>query len=144
MQVISPQSKEELNEYYQLRWELLRKPLGFEQGSEKDNLENVSTHRVIKKDNRFIAIGRLHFIDNKTAQIRYMGVEEEFQKKGLGKLIVKEFERISIKKNIFKIILYSRESAVMFYRKLGFITIEKAYRLKDVQHFLMEKLLTEK
>ena len=144
MQVISPQSKEELNEYYQLRWELLRKPLGFEQGSEKDDLENVSTHRAIKKDNRFIAVGRLHFIDNKTSQIRYMGVEEEFQKKGLGKLIVEEFERISIKKNIFKIILYSRESAVMFYRKLGFITIEKAYRLKDVQHFLMEKLLTEK
>ena len=144
MQVIEPKSHQEWTEYYQLRWKILRKPLGFKIGSEKDDLENVSTHRAIKKNNRFIAVGRLHFIDKKTSQIRYMGVEEEFQKKGLGKLIVEEFERISIKKNIFKIILYSRESAVMFYRKLGFITIEKAYRLKDVQHFLMEKLLTEK
>ena len=139
MQIINPQSTEELKAYYQLRWKILREPLGFEQGSEKDNLEDVSIHRVIKKENKFIAVGRLHFIDDTTSQIRYMAVKEGFQKKGLGKLIVDEFEQISIKKNILKIILYSRESAVKFYEKSGFLTIEKAHRLKGIQHFLMEK-----
>ena len=52
MQIINPQSTEELKAYYQLRWEILREPLGFEQGSEKDNLEDVSIHRVIKKENK--------------------------------------------------------------------------------------------
>ena len=139
MQIINPQSIEDLNAYYQLRWEILRKPLGFEEGSEKDDLEDISVHRAIKKDNKLIAVGRLHFIDDKTSQIRYMGVEEGFQKKGLGKLMVDEFEKVSIQRNILKIILYSRESAVKFYEKSGFTTIEKAHRLKGVQHFLMEK-----
>ena len=143
MQIINPQSIEDLNVYYQLRWKILRKPLGFEEGSEKDELEDVSVHRAIKKDNRFIAVGRLHFIDNKTSQIRYMAVEEEFQKKGLGKLIIDEFEQISIRKNILKMILYSRESAVMFYKKLGFLTIKKSYRMKGIQHFLMEKKINK-
>ena len=141
MQIINPQSIEDLNAYYQLRWKILRKPLGFEEGSEKDNLEDISVHRAIKKDNELIAVGRLHFIDGKTSQIRYMGVEEGFQKKGLGKLMVDEFEKVSIQRNILKIILYSRESAIKFYEKLGFTTIKKAHRLKGVQHFLMEKKL---
>ena len=141
MQIINPQSIEDLNAYYQLRWKILRKPLGFEEGSEKDNLEDISVHRAIKKDNELIAVGRLHFIDGKTSQIRYMGVEEGFQKKGLGKLMVDEFEKVSMRRNILKIILYSRESAIKFYEKLGFTTIKKAHRLKGVQHFLMEKNL---
>jgi len=141
MQIINPQSIEDLNAYYQLRWKILRKPLGFEEGSEKDDLEDISVHRAIKKDNELIAVGRLHFIDGKTSQIRYMGVEEGFQKKGLGKLMVDEFEKVSIQRNILKIILYSRESAIKFYEKLGFTTIKKAHRLKGVQHFLMEKNL---
>ena len=141
MQIINPKSVEDLSAYYQLRWKILRKPLGFEKGSEKDNLEDISVHRAIKKDNKLIAVGRLHFIDDKTSQIRYMGVEKGFQKKGLGKLIINEFEQVSIKRNILKIILYSRESAVKFYEKSGFTTINKAHRLKGVQHFLMEKII---
>ena len=141
MQIINPKSVEDLSAYYQLRWKILRKHLGFEKGSEKDNLEDISVHRAIKKDNKLIAVGRLHFIDDKTSQIRYMGVEKGFQKKGLGKLIINEFEQVSIKRNILKIILYSRESAVKFYEKSGFTTIKKAHRLKGVQHFLMEKII---
>ena len=144
MQVIEPKSSQEWTKYYQLRWKILRKPLGFDRGSEKDDLEDFSIHRAIKINNKFIAVGRLHFIDNNIAQIRYMGVEKEYQSKGLGRLIVEEFEHISNKKNILKIILYARESVVAFYEKSGFVVINKAHRLKGVQHFLMEKLLTEK
>ena len=54
MQIINPQSIEDLNAYYQLRWKILRKPLGFEEGSEKDDLEDISVHRAIKKDNKLI------------------------------------------------------------------------------------------
>ena len=46
MQVIEPKSDQEWAKYYQLRWKLLRKPLGFDRGSEKDDLEDVSIHRA--------------------------------------------------------------------------------------------------
>ena len=57
----------------------------------------------------------------------------------LGKLIVNEFIEISEEKKISKIILYARETVVDFYKKSGFDIIEKAHRLENIQHFLMER-----
>ena len=42
----------------------------------------------------------IHFIENNTAQIRYMAVEDDFRGKGVGKLITNEFIKISKEKNI--------------------------------------------
>ena len=39
-----PVSQNEFNEYYNIRWEILRKPLGGSLNSTKDDLENVSIH----------------------------------------------------------------------------------------------------
>ena len=39
-----PQNSSEFNEYYNLRWQILRQPLGQEIDSIKDELENKSYH----------------------------------------------------------------------------------------------------
>ena len=137
---ISEPLSSELNEYYNIRWKILRQPLGLKKGTEKDDLEDKSIHRVAKIDNQIIAVGRLHFIENNTAQIRYMAVEDDFRGRGVGKLITNEFIRISKDKNISKIILYAREDVIDFYKKLGFDIVEKGHKLKSVQHFLMERI----
>ena len=141
MQILEPSSKREWEDYYKLRWEVLRKPLGLKIGSEKDELEYSSIHRAIKINRKIIAVGRLHFLDSKIAQIRYMGVNQQYHNQGLGGMIIKEFEKISNHNNISKMILYSRESAVKFYENKGFEKIDKAHKLEGIQHFLMEKTL---
>ena len=108
---------------------------------EKDDLENESIHRVVKIDNQIIGVGRLHFVDDNNAQIRYMAVEDNFRASGVGKLIVDEFIKISENRNTKKIILYSRESVIDFYKKLGFDIVREAHKLKNIQHFLMEKVI---
>tara|TARA_Y100000768_G_scaffold385830_1_gene372816 strand:- start:1793 stop:2227 length:435 start_codon:yes stop_codon:yes gene_type:complete len=134
-----PKTLKEWEDYYNLRWEILRSPLNLGKGSEKDDLEDSAIHRAIFENEKVIGIGRLHFIDKETAQIRYMAVLEECRGKGLGRMIVEEFAQISEKNKIFKIILYARESVIEFYKKLGFETIKKAHRLESIQHFLMER-----
>ena len=134
----------ELTEYYDIRWKILREPLGLKKGTEKDDLEDQSIHRVAKIDNQIIAVGRLHFIENNAAQIRYMAVEHNFRGRGVGKLITNEFIEISKKKNISKVILYARESVLSFYKKLGFNIVERAHLLEGIQHFLMERSFDNK
>ncbi len=142
MKILEPASSD-IKDYYYLRWKVLRKPLGLEEGTEKDDLENQSIHRLVKVSNQVVGVGRLHFIENKKAQIRYMAVEDDFRGKGIGRLIADEFIRISKERKMLKIILCARESALIFYEKLGFIRIQKAHRLENVQHFLMEKVITQ-
>ena len=139
-------SKEEFEEYYLFRWKILRKPLGMNLQSAKDNLENKSLHRIIKNENKkIIAIGRMHFIgseNNDIAQIRYMAVEEQYQRMGLGKKILKSFEHKARDCKIKKMILHARENAINFYENNGYLIKEKSHLLCDqIQHWLMYKKL---
>ena len=139
IEIQEPSNTSEWSQYYQIRWEILRKPLGLKEGTERDDLENQAIHRIIKSDEQIIGVGRLHFNQDGTAQIRYMAVLKSFRGKGLGKLIVNEFIKISEEKKISKIILYARESVVDFYKNSGFDIVEKGHKLENVQHFLMER-----
>ena len=69
-----------------------------------------------------------------------MAVANEFQGKGLGKLILVELEKVAAEKGYSKIILQARENALSFYLKNGYTLKEKTFRLWDIiQHYLMEK-----
>ena len=45
--VVTPQTAAELESYYQLRWELLRKPFNLPIGSERDEYDTVAIHRLM-------------------------------------------------------------------------------------------------
>ena len=89
----SPDSDAEWAAYYELRWRILRAPWKQPRGSERDEFDAASEHRcVLDKNNKIIAIGRLHFIDDQISLIRYMAVKDSFQRQGLGKLILQSLE----------------------------------------------------
>ena len=136
----SPSQKDENDAYYSLRWQVLREPWGKNKGTEKDTLENSSIHRVVILNGHIIAGGRMHFIDNKTAQIRYMFVKKEFINKGIGTKILQALEKIALNKNYKTIILHARESSVSFYEKQEYKLIKKSHLLFNIiQHYKMQK-----
>jgi ribosomal protein S18 acetylase RimI-like enzyme len=140
--IITPVSDADFNKYYRLRWELLRKPWAQQPGSEIDELEEKSIHRMAVIYNEVIAVGRLHFIDDTTAQIRYMAVSKAFEKQGIGKAVYSALEEVAHKNNISLIVLNARENAIGFYEKLGFSITKKTYVLFDeIQHYEMHKQL---
>ena len=57
----TPSSEQDFTEYFAFRWKMLREPWKYPEGSEKDEYEQVSQHRMIRNpDGDVIAVGRVH------------------------------------------------------------------------------------
>jgi len=137
-----PKTSNEFELYYKFRWEILRKPHGQLIGTERDEFEDKSYHLMItKSSHEILAVGRLHKIEKENcAQIRYMAVSENYQRRGLGKTILINLEKYAINNDINKIILHSRENVIDFYKKNGYEVIKKTHILYDsIQHWMMLK-----
>jgi len=142
--ILKPTTPEEFKKYYILRYEVLRKPWGKLLGSERDNGEETSIHRMIvdKSTREVLAVGRLQFNSAHEAQIRYMAVASDYQGQGLGSRIVSVLEDIAQGKGIQRIILQARENAIRFYESNGYKMIKKTHLLfGEIQHWLMKKEL---
>jgi N-acetylglutamate synthase-like GNAT family acetyltransferase len=134
-------TKQQLNSILKLRYEVLRKPWSQTIDSASDQLEHKSINAFIQNNKGvFIACGRLQENENKIGQIRFMAVDQNYQGKGLGKLIITSLEEKAKDLQLNKIQLQARENAVSFYKNNGYVMIEKTFLLWDqIQHFLMEK-----
>ena len=141
-----PQNLTEFNEYYNLRWKILRKPLGQEIDSIKDELENKSYHLVALLDEiNIIGVGRLHSLNKEKSQIRYMAISKKYQKLNVGKKILKGLELRAKTDNKKHIVLHARESALNFYINNGYKIVEKSHLLLGkMQHYLMIKKILYK
>lgn len=141
MTIIEPESEQDFEQYFNLRWKLLREPWKQPKGSEKDELEQRALHIMVCKEGRVpIAVGRAHFITDTEAQIRYMAVEPRFQKTGLGSVVLKRLEDEVRHLGAKSVILNSRDSAVAFYERNGYKIISPSYTLfESIPHYLMKK-----
>ena len=138
----SPENKEEWDSYLLFRWEVLRKPLGMSKDSLADSIEDESFHLMgIDEEKNVIASGRVHFNSKNEAQIRYMAVDENFKRKGVGTEIVKELENYAISKGIVNKILNARENAISFYLSLGYEEVGPYQSDTGIPHKTMKKSL---
>lgn len=139
----SPETESEWKNYYNFRWEMLRKPIGMSKQTVKDDLEKESYHlMVVNKKDEVIGSGRLHFNNKKEGQIRYMAVSDSIQRKGLGTSIVLELEIMAKEKGAQEMVLNARENAINFYLSLGYKEIEPYQSDTDIPHTTMSKELT--
>ena len=140
--IITPSSADEIEQYYQIRFEELRKPWNQPSGSEKDLIEGDCVHRMIKLDDDYAGVARLQYNTKLQAQIRYMAIKQKYQMKGLGKILVMDLENIAKENDINEMILQSRELALPFYLSLNYKIVKKTHLLfNKIQHFLMRKYL---
>lgn len=139
--IIEPQTKEQFEAYYLLRYEVLRKPWNQPHGSERDGHENECIHfMAVDKDHNPIGVCRLQFNTDKEAQLRYMGVNENTQGLGVGRKLILHAEERARQEGAERLILQAREIAVDFYKKCGYRLVEKSYLMwGSIQHYLMAK-----
>ena len=138
----SPETESEWKNYYNFRWEMLRKPIGMSKQTVKDDLEKESYHlMVVNKKDKVIGSGRLHFNNKKEGQIRYMAVSDSIQRKGLGTSIVLELEIMAKEKGAQEMVLNARENAINFYLSLGYQEIEPYESDTGIPHTTMRKEL---
>ena len=138
----TPSSSEEFKKYDLFRWKILRKPLGKSIESLKDEYEDSSYHLIGVIDNKIIACGRLHFNNAYEAQIRYMAIDEHYQRKGIGVKVIELLEAEAKKNQINKIVLNARNHVIEFYKKSGYKAVRK-YEGSDtgIPHTTMEKII---
>lgn len=125
-----------------LRYEILRKPWSKPKETATDEQERASINAFIEDNGKIVACGRLQDNGGGAGQIRYMAVDEHYQGKGLGKLIVAKLEGEAKKIGLSSIELQARENAVEFYKSQGYVIKETSFKLWDIiQHYLMVKAI---
>jgi predicted GNAT family N-acyltransferase len=141
MKIIEPSTADELKRYYELRWKILRAPWNQPRGSEQDELEHSSRHIMVVDSNRAaIAVGRLHFNSIREAQIRYMAVAVEQQRKGVGTRLIAALEQRAVELGAACVVIDARESALRFYRKQGYEPQGPGHTLfNSIAHVKMRK-----
>ena len=140
--VRSPQTDDEWRQYYKLRFDILRKKWNQTEGSEKDKGDATSFHLAAFTENKIIAVGRIQFNNEKTAQIRFMAVDENEQGSGAGTAVLNGLEAYAKENNISEIILNARENAINFYLKNGYEIIADGQLLfGEIKHKVMRKIL---
>ena len=139
--VVSPLNEFEFKEYYYFRWQYLRKDLNQKLGSERDDSENISIHRMVKNNNgEIIGVGRLHKVSLDIYQVRFFAIHKDYRLIGLGKYLMNDLEAIAVYKKGCYMTLNARENSIKFYKKLGYKISKKTHLLyKKIQHYEMTK-----
>lgn len=145
MSIISTQKINTEHPYFPqvfaLREKVLRIPLGL-------SLYNEDTSGDAE-DDVFIAIESEKVIGclmsknkgNNLIKLRQMAVDENWQGKGIGKLLMQTAEAFAIEIGIQKIELHARKNAIGFYERLGYRGFGEHFTEVSIPHLAMEKLL---
>jgi len=138
----TPQTEQEWNEYYDLRYRILRQPWNQPIGSERNEGDETGKHFALFEDKKLKAIARLDVQSEKQVQVRFMAVEKDIQRKGYGKKVMLAIENHSKNEGYSEIILHARELAIPFYESLEYELVEKSHLLfGEIQHYLMNKFI---
>lgn len=146
LQIGKPETPEQLAEYFDLRWRILRAPWDKLRGSEKDEFDAVADHVTVRgPDGRLLGVGRLHMNSMEEAQIRYMAVEDDSRGLGVGRAILKKLEALARARGAKRIVLNARDNVVGFYQRCGYSVVGPGPTLFDIiRHSRMEKILPDR
>jgi len=140
-----PGTQKDFEAIFWLRWEVLRKDWNLPPGSEQDASEFQSIHRFISPDETLRTVMACGRIQKSTieaeAQIRYMAVAANHQRKGLGNIILSSLEEAAKAEGIHNIFLNARENALDFYKKAGYQIETEIEPFLGIRHFKMLKSL---
>ncbi|QDX28426.1 fatty acid biosynthesis protein FabY [Dickeya poaceiphila] len=137
-----PESAEELDAYYQFRWEMLRKPLHQPLGSERDAYDALAHHQtIVDAQGNLVAVGRLSINADNEASIRFLAVHPDVQRKGLGTLMAMALESVARQEGVKRVVCSAREDAMAFFSRLGFVNQGEITTpmTTPLRHFLMIK-----
>ena len=122
-----------------LRYQILRKPLGLEFVQEELEKEKDDILICCMEDDRMEGCCQLTDIGNKTVRLRQMAVLSGLQGKGVGRVLMQFAENIARDRGFRKMVMHSRKTAVGFYEKLGFRAVGEEFTEVTLPHFEMEK-----
>jgi predicted GNAT family N-acyltransferase len=130
----------EFDEAVQLRYQVLRQPLGLEYSEGQLAEEWDQIHLGAYSANGQL-IGYLNLTPDQNGQVkmRQVAVTPNLQGKGVGKQLVEASEIKAYEAGFSKMVLHARESAVAFYKTLGYQITGDSFEEVSIPHLKMWK-----
>lgn len=135
---ITPGDKE-YADVFNLREEILRKPLGLSLHNEDLSNEVNDYILVAEEDDTIVACLVLTPHNKQTVQLRQMAVAEHMQGKNIGRQLVDYAEQFAWDKGYTHIMLHARMVAKGFYEKLGYRQQGGIFTEVNIPHVEMVK-----
>ena len=129
------------NRMVQLRYNILRKPLGLEFDPEELKQEEQDILIGCFDDDRLEGCCLLTQTHRTEVRLRQMAVTSGLQGKGIGRVLLQFAENIARDRGYKKICMHARKSAQGFYEKLGYEISGEEFTEVKVPHYKMEKNL---
>ncbi len=142
IQIQQPDTPQQWEAYYALRFAVLRQPWGQPQGSEVLPDEASAEHALAidTETQAVVGVARLQANSPQQGQVRCVAVSSQAQGKGVGKLLMQFLEEKAWQLGMTEIILDARDNAVQFYQSIGYTIIAESYLLfGEIQHYKMLK-----
>jgi N-acetylglutamate synthase-like GNAT family acetyltransferase len=132
-------SSPKYQQVWDLREEVLRKPLGMSLKNDDMSWEPMDDIFIAEHDGKVIGCLLLHHIDNDRLKLRQMAVYDDWQGKGIGRLLVNAAEKFAAEKGYDKMVLHARKVAAGFYKSMNYTTAGDEFTEVGIPHFVMEK-----
>ncbi len=130
------------DEAVQLRYDVLRRPLGLTFTEEQLSAEYDQLHLAAYSD-AAVLVGYLNLTpqDAQVVKMRQVAVAPTWQRKGVGNALVQASEELAQQLGFTQMVLHARETAVPFYNALGYNSVGTQFEEVGIPHFRMEKAL---
>jgi GNAT superfamily N-acetyltransferase len=132
----------EYRETAELRNCVLRKPIGLKFSAEDMEAEKRYRHLACYCGDRLAACLMLDPLENGDIRMRQLAVVPELQRQGIGTALVKYSETWAGNAGYRRMILHARETAMVFYERLGYSRVGDQFEEVTIPHWAMEKRLT--
>ena len=132
--------------YLEVRYRVLRAPLGLPLGSERDASDGLETTRHLVWVEGEAALGCVQLQARPEpgwAQVRFMAVAPEAQDQGIGAALMAYLEQLAAEEGYAHLTLNARENALGFYTRLGYTRHEEIAPYYGIRHWRMTKPLAE-
>lgn len=125
----------------ELRYKVLREPLGLVYTAEQLAEEKDEIHLVAIQNDEVLGVVVLKKMDNTTLKMRQVAVDSDLQRTGIGKIMVVFSEQYALENGYTTIVLHARDTAKDFYLKLDYYIVGDRFVEVGIPHYEMKKEL---
>jgi N-acetylglutamate synthase-like GNAT family acetyltransferase len=124
-----------------LRYEILRKPLGLKFSEEELEKEKEDILIGAFDDDVLLACCLITREKGNTCRLRQMAVQNNMQGKGIGATMMNFAENVARDRGFRTMSMHARKTAIGFYEKLGYKVDGDEFQEVTIPHFVMLKVL---
>ena len=130
---------EDFKQATDLKYDAFYKDMGLPKSITTDDIDDISEHFVVKHNEKVIGCCRLT-PEKSQGKISQMAVHKDWQKKGIGNIIMQELLKKAKTFNIHHFYLEARLPAVGFYKKFNFQEVGEIFPTEKtgIPHIKME------